>query len=81
MSVDDILDMTEAAELAENTPGAMRKAAQRGTLPAKRVGGADNRATWVTTRQAVEEYIAAVTARRIATPRDAAGRIAARSGW
>lgn len=58
--LDDVLSIEEAAELIGRTPGAMRKAAQRGTLEAKRVGPR----YYVTTREAVVTYAARVAASR-----------------
>lgn len=76
--VDDILTMQEAAEIAGRTPDAMRKACQRGKLDGKRVGGADHRGTWVTTRAALTEYMAWSRSRSQFLPRDEHGRIVAR---
>jgi hypothetical protein len=73
--IEDILDMHEAAELAGRTADSMRKACQRGNLEAKRVGGVAHRATWVTTRAAVIEYLAYSQSRAHFLPRDAHGRI------
>jgi hypothetical protein len=58
--LDDVLSMAEAADLIGRTPGAMSKAAYRGTLEAKLVHGK----TWITTRTAVTRYAARVAAQR-----------------
>lgn len=75
-TVDDIIDLREAAEIAGRSEEAMRKACQRGTLPAKRVGGAVHRSTWVTTRQELAEYIAWSRARTHFLPRHPDGKLA-----
>jgi hypothetical protein len=74
--IDEVIDLREAAEIAGRTEEAMRKACQRGTLPAKRVGGAVHRSTWVTTRQELAEYIAWSRARTHFLPRYPDGKIA-----
>ena len=74
-AVEDIIGMEEAAEIAGRSTEAMRKAAQRGSLPAKKIGGSGPRGYWVTTRHALVEYIAWSRARSQFLPRDEAGRI------
>ncbi len=58
--LDDILSLDEAAELIGRSPGAMRKAAQRGTLEAKKIGPR----YYATTREAVVRYAARVASQR-----------------
>lgn len=57
-ALDDIMDMTEAADIAGRSVDAMRKAAQRGTLRARRIGGASQRGIWVTTHDELTDYLA-----------------------
>lgn len=63
MTLDDVVTMDEAAEAIGRTPHAMRKAAQRGTLEARRlpVGG---RGVWITTHDAAARYAARVVVSR-----------------
>jgi len=56
VNLDDIIGMEEAAERTGRTPQAMRKAALRGTLEAKRIGPRH----WVTTPEMVARYAARV---------------------
>lgn len=61
MTLDDIITLGEAAELLGRSPDAMKKAAQRGRLEARRLGeGNGQRALWITTRPAVAAYRAQV---------------------
>ncbi len=60
IDLDDLLTLPEAAELLGRTPEALKKAAQRGRLLARRLGSGGQRALWITTRQAVAEYRAGV---------------------
>jgi hypothetical protein len=60
VTLDDVLSMQEAGELIGRTPGAMRKAAQRGTLEARLIGPR----YYVTTRDAVALYAARVAVQR-----------------
>ena len=53
MTLDDIIGMDEAGEIAGRQPVSMRRAAALGKLDARRIG-----ASWVTTREAVSEYLA-----------------------
>lgn len=64
MSVlDDVIGMTEAAEIAGRAPVSMREAAAGGRLDAKRIGDGPG-SVWVTTRQGVSEYLAYVAAHK-----------------
>jgi len=49
---EDLIPLSEAAILAELHPDHLRKLAQKGYLRAKKIGR-----NWVTTRQAVAEYV------------------------
>lgn len=51
----DILDLDDAAAVVGTTPEALRKAAQRGTLRARRVGTA-TRGVWITTADDAARY-------------------------
>ena len=63
--LDDIIGLDEAALRFGRTPNALRKAAERGTLEAKRV----TPRCWITTPDMVAAYIAHVTAfRRVRRP-------------
>ena len=57
--LDDILTMDEAGEIANRAPVSMRTAATRGKLRARKVGRPPHD-VWITTRQAVSEYLAYV---------------------
>jgi hypothetical protein len=59
MTLDDIISLDEAAEIAGRQPVSMRRAAAIGKLDARRIGQ-PGRALWVTTREAVSEYLAYV---------------------
>lgn len=61
MSLDEIISMEEAAEISGRAPVSMRAAAARGRLDARRIGKGP-RAVWVTTREAVSEYVAMIAA-------------------
>lgn len=50
---EDLIGLTEAAEIADTSGAAMRDAVTRGRLPAWRVGG-----VWVTTRSELAAYLA-----------------------
>ncbi len=60
--LDDLLTIPEAAEAVGYDPAALRKAAQRGRLDARKVGG--SRGPYVTTRESVARYVAEVEAWR-----------------
>jgi excisionase family DNA binding protein len=49
---EDLIPLSEAAELARLHPDHLRKLAQRGYLRAKKIGR-----NWVTSREAVAEYL------------------------
>lgn len=56
-----VIDLNEAAEIAGRAPVTMRRAAERGTLDARKVGGGGgSRQLWITTRDAVARYVAYV---------------------
>lgn len=57
--LDDIISLEDAADQLGRSPEAMRKAAQRGTLVARRVGR-----QWITTREHAVRYVAGVQTRR-----------------
>lgn len=59
MSLDDVVGLDEGAERIGRSPQALRKAAWRGTLEARRVGG-----VWLTTNEALARYVARVAAVR-----------------
>lgn len=60
MSVlDQVVSIAEAAEALGRDPASFRKAAQRGSLEALRIGR-----QWVTTHDAAAEYVARVAAGR-----------------
>ena len=61
VELDDLIGITEAARVAGRAPVSMRQAAAKGRLHAKLIGTGD-RATWVTTRDAVAEYLAYIAA-------------------
>lgn len=71
----DILDLREAAEIAGRSEEAMRKACQRRSLAAKKIGGSGPRGYWVTTRSALVEYLAWSASRAHFLTRDEHGRI------
>lgn len=65
--LDDVIGLDEAADIAGRAAVSLRRAASIGRLRAKKVGrvGADGSASrqlWITTRQAVSEYLAYVAA-------------------
>jgi hypothetical protein len=51
MDLDDVIDLTQAAELLDLAPVTLRAQAAAGRLKAKQLTK-----TWVTTRQEVERY-------------------------
>lgn len=59
----DVIGMVEAGELSGRAPSTMRRAAELGTLEAKRIGEGRRRPVWVTTRQAVSAYVADIASR------------------
>lgn len=59
IELDDVIGMEEAGEIAGRAAVTMRRAADVGTLEAKRIG-VGPRAVWVTTREAVARYISYV---------------------
>ncbi len=75
IDLDEIITLQEAGEIVGRSPETLKKACQRGNLRAKKVGGADHRSTWITTRSALEEYIVWSRTRTAFLPRDDAGRI------
>lgn len=60
MRLDDVVSLDEAAERFGRQPEAFRKAAQRGTLEAKRV----TPRCWVTTYELAAAYVARVAVAR-----------------
>lgn len=56
----EVLTLDEAAELAGRAPVTLRRAAVLGRLAARRIGAGGQRAVWITTREAVAEYLAYV---------------------
>ena len=64
MTIDDVVSIADAAEALGRDPAAFRKAAERGTLDAKRIGN-----SWATTHEAAASYVARVAAgRRLRRP-------------
>jgi hypothetical protein len=59
VNLEDIIGLEEAAEIAGRQPVSMRRAAALGKLDARRIG-TPGRAYWITTREAVSEYLAYV---------------------
>ncbi len=55
MTLDDVVTVEDAAERLGRTPAAFRKAAQRGTLEARKVGR-----QWITTNDYAARYVARV---------------------
>lgn len=60
VTLDDVLSMSDAGELIGRTPGAMRKAAARGTLEARLIAPR----CYITTREAVASYAARMAVKR-----------------
>ena len=54
--LDDVLDLSEAADLFGRNLDALRKAAQRGRLRARKVGPG-RRSVWIVTRAEMERYM------------------------
>lgn len=52
MNEEELISLSEAAAYAKLHPDHLRKLAQRGYLRARKIGR-----NWVTSRQAVEEYL------------------------
>jgi hypothetical protein len=63
IDLDELLTLPEAAEASPLSLDALRKAAQRGRLPARLIGRPP-RSHYVTTARDVARYIAEVEARR-----------------
>lgn len=59
--LDDLLTLDEAADIAGRAAVSLRRAAVNGRLRARRFG-TEPRTVWITTRQAVSEYLAYVAA-------------------
>ena len=53
LTVGELITLTEAAEYAELSPGSLQGYAKRGRLRARKLGN-----TWVTTRAAIDMYLA-----------------------
>ena len=67
-----MLTVAEAAEIADRDPETIRKACQRGSLRAKRVGATAYRGAWIILREDLEAWMAGVVLKE--QRRDGAGR-------
>lgn len=59
MSLDDVITLDEAADIAGRQPVSLRRAAGLGKLEARRIG-AGGSTIWITTREALSAYMAYV---------------------
>lgn len=59
MTLTDLITVSDAAHRFGRTPGAFRKAAERGRLEAVNLGG-----TWITTEDMAAHYVASVALQR-----------------
>lgn len=67
LDLDDVITLDEAGEIAGRAPVSLRRAAEIGTLVARKIGrpgprDSSGRQLWITTRGHVSEYMAYVAA-------------------
>lgn len=65
--LDDVIGLDEAADITGRAPVTLRRAASLGRLRAKKIGrpgsdGSSSRQLWITTREALSDYLAYVAA-------------------
>lgn len=72
MDLDDVLTVREAAELTGKSEQTIRKAILRRSLRGRRLGEADHRSIWITTREDLESWLAGTVLKE--QRRDGSGR-------
>lgn len=63
MTLDDVLTLDEAADVSGRAAVTLRRAASLGRLEARRIGRGGTRSVWITTRDAISDYLALMAAK------------------